>query len=222
MSSRARVLLVDLPWSYNNRRKNRRDNPNKENRFGLGAADRYMERDGFGGMTVKEMCALSPAIRDIVTTDAYCFMWATCPMLAEAQEVLKAWGFKYVGIPFFWTKTTSKTGALFKGPGRYVPSNMEPVLLGVRARPWHTTTGPKPEQEIRCPHPRDPKTKKIIHSRKPPHVHERIEEWLGHQIGLSSMIELFATEKRPGWVTLGGAISGLDIREELEQYASGL
>lgn len=217
-----KILLADPPWKYGNRRATRRDNNAKITKFGMGASDRYLVRDGFSSMSTEDLCSLGKDIIPLLDPNAYCFMWSTCPMLKDGIEVLESWGFRFVGMAFYWVKVTVKSGALFKGPGRYVPSNMEPVLLGVRARPWHTTTGPKPEQEIRCPHPRDPQTKKIIHSRKPPHVHERIEEWLGHQIGLSSLVELFATEKRPGWVTLGGAISGLDIREELEQYANGL
>lgn len=106
--------------------------------------------------------------------------------------------------------------ALFKGPGRYSPSNVELVLFGVRGRPWHPKEGWKPRQVILEPQPR--KMGKIIHSRKPEVFQDEIDRWLRPHAGEAPFLELFATRHRPDnppWNCLGHALSGLDIRDEL-------
>lgn len=132
---------------------------------------------------------------------------------------MEAWGFRYVTVPFYWVKTNCKNGENFRGPGRYIPSNMEPVLLGTRGKGcWHPNTGYKPIQEIREPHPRH--NGKIIHSRKPATLHKELVKWLGPHIGDYGFLELFATIETDGWKCLGHSISGLDIEEELIALSS--
>lgn len=208
---KARVILADPPWKYNNRHSTRSDG--KKTRFGIGVADRYSR----GVMSVKDLCALPVA--DIAADDAYLFMWATWPCLEEALDVLKAWDFTFKTLGFIWCKTTKQSG-FFYGPGRYVPSNTEPVLFAVRSRPWHLSTGRKPNQVIEAPHPRGTDGK-IIHSRKPVDCHERIEQWLRPSSSPDdSWVELFATQPRDGWNCFGYDVTGRDLKEDLEIYRS--
>lgn len=118
---------------------------------------------------------------------------------------------------------------------------IERVLLGVRGKqpPWHPSTGWRPSQiqvaeditfMAPCgdmfvePHPRHDVTNekgriesKIIHSRKPPKIREALTQWFGNV----AKLELFATERPPGWTAMGHALSGLDIREELRRFEVG-
>jgi N6-adenosine-specific RNA methylase IME4 len=206
----ARIVIADPPWSYRNRHDTR-----GKSRFGRGVATRYSR----GVMTIDDLCALGPLVEAACASDAYLFLWATPPTMPDAIRLLEAWGFRYVSIAFYWTKLYP-SGAPFFGPGRYVPANVEPVLLGVRGRCWHTNRGPKPLQEIRAPHPRD--GGRIIHSRKPDALHERIETWLGPQRGDSDMLELFATRPRAGWACYGYDVTGSDIRDDLAAHARAL
>lgn len=213
-----RVLLSDFPWWYSNRRATRRDNPSKKNVFGMGADKTYEERDGFGCIKTKDIInTICPLIDKYTMPDCYHFMWATLPLLPDALEVMKACGFKYSTTAFIWTKLNKKNNEVFYGAGNYTFSNVEVVLLGTKGRMWHPKKGYKPHQEVRCPRPMDPQGK-AIHSRKPDEVQDRIDQWLVPHLVGNSMCEIFATRPRDGWVTLGGALSGRDIKEDLIEY----
>jgi N6-adenosine-specific RNA methylase IME4 len=51
-----------------------------------------------------------------------------------------------------------------------------------------------------------------VHSRKPALFHELIEARFVCDV---SRLELFATQERAGWTTIGNAINGLDINESV-------
>ena len=196
------VILADPPWLYSNRHDVRRDG--KSPRFGVGVAARYSR----GVMRLQDICSLP--VQDVSAQDAYLFLWATWPTMPDALQVIEAWGYRYVTCAMIWCKRYP-SGGWFRGPGRYVPSNSEPLLLGVRGRPITPSTGWKPCQIVDEAHPRA--GGKIVHSRKPACVHERIERWAG------AGLELFATQATPGWRCLGYDVTGRDIREDLEEEA---
>lgn len=211
----ARVVLIDDPTPYRNRHAERRDGA--KSRFGYGVAARY----SLGVMTEADLISLGPLIRAICAPDAYVFAWATRPNLDMALRIMAGRGLEYKTGPFTWVKTTPK-GRLFKGPGRYNFSNPEDVLLGrwPGSRLWHPKTGWKPPSVFEEPHPRDPLTRRIIHSRKPRAFHDAIHQWLSPYIGDHAFVELFATRETPGWVCLGHDVTGRDIREDLGAYAA--
>ena len=206
-----RIILADPPWKYNERK-------NPKAKFGQGVGC-YSA----GVMSVDDLCSLGDAVKAVSALDAYLFQWICLPDtgkktgngMANGLKVMEAWGFRYVSPAFVWVKTNAD-GSFRKGVGNYVPSNTEMVLLGVRGRPWHSKKGWKPNQIISSPLVRGVDGK-IIHSRKPVQLYENIEQWLTPQIGNGKMLELFATEKREGWTSLGHEISGKDIREELKE-----
>lgn len=207
---KTRIILADPPWEFNNRYETRKDNPRKKSRFGIGVAQRYSH----GVMSARDLKALPVA--DIAADDAYLFMWTTWTHMQEALDVIDSWDFDYITCAFVWVKTNPIKGGPFMGPGRYTFSNTEPCLLARRKRSgklWHPNTGWKPSQVVTEPHPRD-EDSKIIHSRKPACIHEHLERWLVPHAG-QPPVELFATQERNGWITLGGAIDGRDIRESL-------
>ena len=219
MQQKYRVILADVPWEYANRFAERKDNPHKKNRFGIGVASRYskgVEKDEY-------LKALGEKIKAVSSKDAYLFFWATCPRLDDAFEIMNSWGFEFVTVAFNWVKTNKKSGTTFKGPGFYSFSNCELVLLGKKkGQPcWNKNAKGcyKPEQTILEPHPRNQQGK-IIHSRKPERVHQELEKWLTPYIGGEGFLELFATQQRPGWTCLGHALSGNTLDVDLDQIIS--
>lgn len=217
----ARVIMADCPWTYNDRKEYRKDNPTRKAKSGVGASGKYSK----GCMSLSDLCQLGSLVREISAADAYLFQWVTGPLLPQGLTVMEAWGFRYVQHAFSWIKTYPKSGELFRGIGRYVPSNEEIVLLGVRGAPWHPNTGWKPTQQVICPHPRDRMTGKIIHSRKPDDIQNRIDQWLRPYAGDYAFLELFATRQRPDnppWTCLGFDVTGRDIRDDLRAYRESL
>jgi N6-adenosine-specific RNA methylase IME4 len=203
-----RVLFADPPWAYNDRREVRKDNPGKKPKFGIGVERRYNQT-----MSTPTICAMGESIKKVCASDAYLFLWVTTPRLDAGLEVMKAWGFKYKNIAFFWSKVY-KGGETFKGPGSYVPSNVELVLFGVRGKPWHSKSGSKPAQEIRCTHPRE--NGKILHSRKPEDAQDRVTAWLGSQLEGKECWEIFATREKVGWKCLGYSLTNTYVEDELK------
>lgn len=226
-----RLVLLDPPWKYNDRRETRKDNPGKKAKFGIGVQRRYIT------MTPFEMGELRPLIEACTSPDAYMLMWAVPPMFEEAIDVIHMLGFDYKTIAFVWVKTQQdyedelewltqweQEGDEYDnwyGPGGYTPSNVE--LLLIARRPghglWHPNTGAKPRQVQPARHPRTPDGK-IWHSRKPALFQDLLVKWLDpHCQQHQPPLELFATERKPGWTGVGWDLQFRRIEEVLPRLA---
>jgi N6-adenosine-specific RNA methylase IME4 len=189
------VVYADPPWKY--------DHPP------IGDRSRSPERH-YDTMTLDALKALPVAA--LAAAHAAVFMWATGPMLAQAIELLSAWGFEYKSVAFTWVKTVRSGGdGLHWGTGYWTRANAEYVLFGKRGSPRRLDMGVhsivmdgsvvvSPVQG---------------HSRKPAEVHSHIE-----QLVRGPYLELFAREQVPGWITWGNEIlppSAEDIAAVVEQ-----
>jgi site-specific DNA-methyltransferase (adenine-specific) len=144
-------------------------------------------------MTLEEIKALD--VPSMCADDCALFLWATGPKMDWAVEVVSAWGFRFVTVPFVWIKVTNDYSDFRRdGIGSYTLNNAEYVLLGKRGRYWRDSTCVK---QVVC-HP------KMAHSRKPDCVRESIVELLGDV----PRIELFARERVCGWDAWGLEVSG--------------
>lgn len=219
---RAQLIISDNPWDYNDRKATRKDNPAKAPKFGIGVQRRYTN----GVIKTEDLCKLP--VPQISTSNVYHFMWTTAAHLPDSLRVMEAWGLKYRTVAFVWEKIgvhedpENDDGVIVANPGSYTLSNAEFLLLGRphKAKCWHDSSSgcAKLRQVVRAPRIYGPDGK-IIHSRKPDIFFELIERWLFPQkIGIA--LELFATQPRPGWVCLGGDVTGNDIREDLRTFAS--
>jgi len=90
-SDKYRVLYADPPWEYN---------------------DALLETYGpaslhYPAMTISELCLLP--VNTIADDNSVLFLWATSPMLPEALQVVKAWGFSYKAS-FVWDKVKHNMG----------------------------------------------------------------------------------------------------------------
>lgn len=102
-----RVIYADPPW--------------KRNQLGSrGAINHYklMDLDAIKGM--------APAIQALSATDAVLLLWVTNSGLQDGLDVVKAWGFRYVGNAV-WDKYLMGLGEHFRG-------SHELLLVGVKGR----------------------------------------------------------------------------------------
>ncbi len=159
------VIYADPPWSYKQQG---------------GAKGRGTAKAHYDTMTTADICDLP--IKEIATEDALLFMWATFPNMAEALEVMKAWGFEYKTAAFVWVKTNSKSGSLFWGMGSYTRANAEVCLLGIRkkTKAGKCVKAHNIHQIIQAPYTR--------HSEKPAETRERIKALTGSEGGVSRAI----------------------------------
>lgn len=102
------VIYIDPPWSY-------RDKTGRG--FIHGAEENYQV------MTNADIIALP--IKEITQKHCVCFLWATVPLMPEAMDTLKAWGFQYKTM-ITWRKIMSM------GMGYWFRGQCEHLLLGVK------------------------------------------------------------------------------------------
>ncbi len=111
-----RVIYADPPWKYGDSRQELR---------GYSAAV-----DHYPVMTIQQLCDMPVLSR--VADDAVLFLWVTSPLLYEAEEVIKAWGFEYKAS-IVWDKVAHNVG-------HYVSVRHEFLLICTRGSCTPTTS----------------------------------------------------------------------------------
>lgn len=168
------IIYADPPWRYADRNCN-------------GACEFHYDT-----MKLEDIKALP--IKDIAKKDCVLFLWTTYPMLQEALELIKAWGFKYKSIGFQWIKQNKSGKGYFFGLGRWTRGNTEPCLIAVKGKPKRQNNSIS--QLIFEPLGK--------HSAKPPVVRQKIVELLGGED--MTKIELFARQYADGWDCWGNEV----------------
>lgn len=103
-----RVIYADPPWRYD--------------QTGLVSKDWGMVEDKYPTMSLAELHELPVA--DLTTDDAVLFLWATSPLLADAVDLMRHWGFAYKSS-IVWDKGRPYLGY-------YVHVSHELLLIGTR------------------------------------------------------------------------------------------
>ena len=164
-----RVIYADCPGKYN------------DDRAGLGDSAFTAAADHYPPMSGSELCALD--VVSLAADDSVLLYWATFPLLPDALEVVRAWGFTYK-TAFVWNK---ERGAF----GNYHKADAE--LLLVCTRGSCTPDSDIKESQVQT----FPRTK---HSAKPEEFRALIDRLWPH----GPRIELFARgEVPPGWTAWG-------------------
>lgn len=139
-------------------------------------------------------------VDSVAAKDCLLMMWAVDPLLPEALEVGKAWGFKFKTVGFVWAKERRVTSNRAKdmeashhkqfpmGTGYWTRANPELRLLFTKGKPKRLSASVRklliaPRRE---------------HSRKPDRQYEDIE-----QLVAGPYLELFARTERDGWSSWG-------------------
>ena len=127
-------------------------------------------------------------VAELAARDCVLWLWATGPLLPDAMETLKAWGFEYKTFGA-WDKGRWGTGYLLR-------SKCEPFLIATKGSP--KTDGRK------VPNLLDEKRRQ--HSQKPEQAY-RLAERLVPGV---ARLELFSRTDRPGWDAWGDEAGSLN------------
>ena len=176
-----RVLLVDAPWRYS------------DDRAGLATT---AAEDHYPTMSVAELCALD--IGALAADDSVLLCWATFPLLPDALETVKAWGFTYK-TAFVWHKDRGSFG-------HYHRADAE--LLLVCTRGSCTPDSGKRESQVQS-------FARTKHSAKPEEFRALIDRLWPH----GPRIELFSRGPAPGWSAWGNEVTG--IRSGASEHGAG-
>ena len=137
-------------------------------------------------------------VKSIAARDCVLFLWATVPMLVQALEVMRDWGFEYKSQAV-WAKDRVGTGYWFR-------NQHEILLLGTRGHVPAPAMGTQWSSVIQALVRR--------HSEKPEVFREMIESYFP----TLPKIELHARGPiaRPGWDVWGLEAPGLDTSVDVE------
>lgn len=173
------IIYADPPWSYNDKMKG--------HSFSLDHEYETQSLEWIKSLNVK----------DISEKDSTLFLWATSPLLPEALEVIKAWGFKYKTVAFVWNKKT-KNGLNVSNLGQWTMGNVEICILATKGKPKRVIKNIKQLVEA----------ERTTHSKKPDEVRKRIVELMGD----IPRLEMFARQKTEGWDVFGNEVeNSVDI-----------
>jgi N6-adenosine-specific RNA methylase IME4 len=167
---RYRVIYADPPWQYS------------DSRAGLADYAQTAAEDHYPTMSVEELSALD--VPRLAEPDATLFCWATFPLLPDALEVVKAWGFTYK-TAFVWAKGRANFGHYH---------NASAELLLVCTRGSGVPDVDKREQQVQAV------DRTGRHSAKPEEFRALIDRLYTH----GNKIELFRRGQAPtGWDVWG-------------------
>jgi len=168
------VILADPPWRF----------APYSRETGLDrAADNHYPTSG-----LDEIKALD--VEGAAAKDCVLFLWATAPMLPEALEVMRAWGFNYKSHQI-WNKHRTGTGFWFR-------NKHELLLVGTRGE----IPAPAPGTQWASVIDADV----VEHSKKPGECYQMIEELFP----TVPKLEMFARNKRAGWDCWGNETDKFD------------
>lgn len=172
-SEKFTVIYADPPWSYNDKQAGSISDS-------YGAAEKH-----YPSMSLSQLKAMD--IPSIAATDAVLWLWATCPLLEDALELCRAWGFTYKA-QFVWDKVRHNMGHY---------NSVRHELLLVCTRGSCTPQNVKLYDSVQS-------IERSKHSSKPEEFREIIDTIYPH----GKRIELFRRGEAPdGWETWGNEAS---------------
>lgn len=180
LSGRYGTILVDPPWRFSNRTGK--------------MAPEHKRLRRYGTMSFSEIAALPVA--NHAREKSHLYLWCPNALVAEALDVMKAWGFTYK-TNIVWYKVRKDGGPDGRGVGFYFRNVTELLLFGVRGSLRTLAPGRRQVNII--------VSRKQEHSRKPDEVYDVIES-----CSPAPFLELFAREHVAGWKQWG---------DELDTYA---
>lgn len=174
------IIYADPPWQYGSKQLFRKN----------GIRFHRLEEE-YPTLPTSEMAKLD--VGRIAAEDCALFMWSTDSHIAEAIELMKAWGFRYVTIVFVWAKQTN-TGKMVCNLGAWTMKNCEVCLFGTKGRMSKYKKSNSVKQLFFA--------ERTKHSKKPNCVRGFIEELFGDL----PRIELFARQYADGWDCWGNEV----------------
>lgn len=162
LNKKYNIIYADPPWKY---------------------TGNFWNKKHYPCVPIKEIYNFP--IDKIAAENCALFLWVTFPILPQALETVKRWGFDYTTVAFVWIKTNKLNSKPFFGLGSWTRANAEICVLGFRGKLKRQSK--KISQIILSPIRE--------HSRKPDEIREKIVALLGNL----PRIELFARQNVKGW-----------------------
>lgn len=170
------VIYADPPWTYAN----------------MAAAIEGVPK--YPVMTLDALKAL-PVSRAADST-AVLFLWATNPLLEQAFELIRAWGFEYKTVFKTWLKRFPN-GNPVMSMGYWSRPSTELLLVATRGggyMKWKTTFSERQEHA----------SVRGRHSEKPVEIRDQVHAFMD----VPNRLELFARNAAPGWDAWGLEVPG--------------
>jgi len=169
------VILADPPWRFGSRGI-------KNGKF------QKLETE-YATLSIKEIADLP--VRYNTDTDAVLFLWVTSAHLLCAQQVIEAWGFKYVRIDAVWDKVTSD-GKRAATVGPWGMNDVEVLLFATKGTCLKYQKVNNLFQHVTAI--------RAGHSEKPEVFRRRIEQRFPT---MQPRLEMFARRPAPAWDVWG-------------------
>lgn len=164
------LIMADPPWKMQEWSDNGDKSKSTQSKYRL--------------MTLAEIKAMP--VLDLAAPNCLLWLWATNPMLPQAIEVVRAWGFTFKTAGT-WVKTT-KHGKIAFGTGYVLRCASEPFLIATRGEP-------KTAKNVRSAFLGQIRE----HSRKPEEAYREAERLMP----TANRLELFSRTNRNGWTAFG-------------------
>lgn len=170
------TILIDPPWRFTNRTGK------------ISPEHKRLHR--YDTMSFQEIGQLP--VNELVASKAHLYMWCPNALLPEGLTIMNQWGFKYKSN-IVWYKIRKDGGPDGRGVGFYFRNVTELLLFGVKGSIRTLNPGRTQVNII--------STRKQEHSKKPIEAYELIE-----RCSIGPFLELFAREKREGWMQWGNEL----------------
>jgi N6-adenosine-specific RNA methylase IME4 len=154
-------------------------------------------------LTVEQLAALP--VRDLAAADSWLFLWVPLRSAPSVEPLMSAWGFRFSGSAFVWSKLNPKGPGFAFGGGFTTRKNVEVCWLGRRGKPRRNA---KDVRELIIARRRQ-------HSRKPDEVYRRIERFCD-----GPYVELFARQRWPGWLAWGDQVDSFTAAAQVGLFDS--
>src|SRR5947208_3079495 len=185
------TILIDPPWRFTNRTGK--------------VAPEHKRLRRYETMRFAEIAALP--VGEIAAEKSHLYLWSPNALLAEALDVMKAWGFKYK-TNLVWYKVRKDGGPDGRGVGFYFRNVTELLLFGVKG---HLRTLAPGRRQVNIL-----MSRKEEHSKKPDQVYDLIE-----RCSPGPYLELFARQRVDGWSQWGDQIDSYEEnRPNYKGYAA--
>ncbi|HEV2417674.1 MAG TPA: MT-A70 family methyltransferase [Terriglobia bacterium] len=173
------TILIDPPWRFANRTGK--------------MAPEHKRLHRYSTMAFDEIAALP--VGKIAAEKSHLYLWCPNALVAEALEIMKAWGFNYK-TNIVWYKVRKDGGPDGRGVGFYFRNVTELILFGIKGRIRTLAPGRSQVNVI--------VTRKQEHSKKPDELYEIIK-----RCSPGPHCELFSRHRVEGWLQWG---------DELDSY----
>lgn len=185
------LIMADPPWRFDLYSK---------------AGEAKAPQAHYDCMSLDDIAAMP--VSALAADNAVLMLWACNPMLQQALDVMRAWGFTFKTAGT-WVKRTVRGKDAF-GTGYILRSSNEPFLIGTRGSPRsarNVRSTVASYEDGTTARPGDGWDSSVVtieavareHSRKPDEAFAAAEALLPG----ARRIELFSRQSRPGWASWG-------------------